>query len=61
MSSEMVSASPDSATWVTYQEVKEDGKVVFDDVLHTDTYYALETVDGEMVAPGSFAPAPPDP
>ncbi len=61
MSSEMVSATPDSATWVTYQEVKEDGKVVFDDVLHEDTYYALETTDGEVVAPGSFAPAPTDP
>ena len=61
MSSEMVSSTPDSATWVTYQEVKEDGKVVFDGVLHEDTYYALETVDGEVVAPGFFAPAPVDP
>ena len=61
MSSEMVSATPDSATWVTYQEVKEDGKVDFDGVLHEDTYYALETTDGEVVAPGSFTPAPVDP
>ncbi len=61
MSSEMVSASPDSATWVTYQEVKEDGKTVFDSVLHEDTYYALETTDGEVISPESFTPAPPDP
>ena len=61
MSSERVSADSESATWVTYQEVKEDGEVVFDDVLHEDTYYALETTDGEVISPESFTPAPPDP
>lgn len=61
MSSERVSADSESATWITYQEVKENGEVVFDDVLHEDTYYALETTDGEVTSPESFVPAPPDP
>ncbi|MEJ7873275.1 MAG: VanW family protein, partial [Rubrobacteraceae bacterium] len=61
MSSERLSADSESATWVTYQEIKEDGEVVFDGVLHEDTYYALETTDGEVISPESFTPAPPDP
>ena len=47
MNSERVSLTPDSATRVTYQKLTEDGEVLFDGVLHKDTYYALESEDGE--------------
>ena len=61
MSSNELSADSESATWVTNQKVTENGEVVFDGVLHTDTYYALETTDGETISPISFTPAPANP
>ena len=42
MSSKQVSSGPGYTKWVTYQKVTEDGKVIFDGILHTDTYQPLE-------------------
>ena len=61
MSSEPTYVGPGSATWVTHLKITEDGEVVFDDVFHTDTYYALETDYGQVVSPMSFTLASADP
>ena len=58
MDSEPLYVGSDSATWVTYQKVKEDGKVIFDDVLYKDTYMPLVDEAGELVQPGSVVPVP---
>lgn len=36
--------------WVTYQKVTKNGKVVFDDVLHTDTYKYLKPAEEDDTA-----------
>ena len=53
MDSEPEYVGPDSSKWVTYQKVKENGKVVFDDVLHTDTYKPLVDEHGQVIRPDS--------
>jgi vancomycin resistance protein YoaR len=42
MSSKQVSSGPGYTKWVTYQKVTQDGKVIFDGILHKDTYQPLE-------------------
>jgi vancomycin resistance protein YoaR len=61
MTSRPTYEGPDAASWVTYKTVKEDGKVVFDDVLHTDTYKSLIDKDGREVPPSEIVPAPVNP
>ncbi|CAA9440091.1 MAG: Vancomycin B-type resistance protein VanW [uncultured Rubrobacteraceae bacterium] len=61
MSSEPSYTGADSSTWITYQQVEEDGKTTFDGPVYTDTYYALQTQDGYLVSPASLQPAPADP
>ena len=43
----------DYSKWITYRKVKENGKVVEDDVLHTDTYQPLIDEKGKTIAPNS--------
>lgn len=55
MSSEKVAEYDDSegnpvTKWVTYQKVTKNGKVVFDDVLHTDTYKYLKPAEEDEAA-----------
>jgi vancomycin resistance protein YoaR len=61
MSSEPSYMGSDAATWVTYQQVEEDGETTFDGPVYTDTYYALQTQDGYLVSPASLQPAPANP
>ncbi|HLL56983.1 MAG TPA: hypothetical protein VK359_03570, partial [Rubrobacteraceae bacterium] len=57
MSSEPSYMGSDAATWVTYQQVEEDGETTFDGPVYTDTYHALQTQDGYLVSPASLQPA----
>jgi vancomycin resistance protein YoaR len=59
MSSERVSASPDSTSWVTRQTFEQGGEVLFDGVLHRDTYQPLMGENGEVIP--NAAPAPVNP
>jgi len=59
MSSERVSASPDSTSWVTRQTFEQGDKVLFDGVLHRDTYQPLVGENGEVIP--NAAPAPINP
>ncbi|HEX2107654.1 MAG TPA: VanW family protein [Rubrobacteraceae bacterium] len=43
----------DYSKWITYKKVKENGKVVEDDVLRTDTYQPLIDEKGKTIAPNS--------
>lgn len=47
----------DSAKWVTYKKVKENGKFVFYEALHIDTYLPLVGENGELIPPTSVEPA----
>ena len=53
MDSEPEYVGPDYSKWVTYKKVKEDGKVVFDDVFHKDTYQPLVDEKGKVIRPDS--------
>ena len=54
MDSEPLYLGADYSQWETYQKVTdEDGKVVFDDVLHKDTYMPLIDEKGKTIAPNS--------
>lgn len=57
LDSRRVSASKRQTSWVTYQTVKEDGEVVFDGVLHEDTYEPLISEEGEPIPNAEPAPA----
>ncbi len=59
MSSKRVSASPDSTSWVTRQTFEQGGEVLFDGVLHRDTYQPLVGENGEVIP--NAAPAPVNP
>ncbi|QIN80983.1 hypothetical protein GBA65_21230 (plasmid) [Rubrobacter marinus] len=61
MGSRRVALTPYSATWVTRQRVTEDGEVIYDGVLHRDTYGALESESGEIIPMDAFEPAPVNP
>jgi hypothetical protein len=49
-----------SAEWVTYQAYKKDGQIVYDGVLHEDTYEALKDEKGKPI-PAKAVPIPVDP
>ena len=54
MDSEPLYLGADYSEWETYQKVTdEDGKVVFDGVLHKDTYMPLIDEKGKTIAPNS--------
>jgi vancomycin resistance protein YoaR len=53
MDSEPEYVGPDYSKWVTYKKVKENGKVVFDDVFHKDTYQPLVDEKGKVIRPDS--------
>jgi hypothetical protein len=53
MDSEPEYLGPDYSKWITYKKVTEDGEVVEDDVLHTDTYQPLIDEKGKTIAPNS--------
>lgn len=59
MSSERVSASPDSTSWVTRQTFEQGGEALFDGVLHRDTYQPLVGENGEVVPNATPAPVNP--
>jgi vancomycin resistance protein YoaR len=56
--SEPVYRNADSAKWVTYQTVKKDGEVLYDGVLHKDTYGALADEKGKPI-PADLVPIAP--
>ena len=53
----------DYSKWVTYKKVKENGRVVFDDVFHKDTYQPFVDEHGKAIPPNSeeAKPAPVNP
>ena len=59
--SEPVYRNADSAEWVTYQTVKKDGEVLYDGVLHRDTYGALKDEKGRPIPADSVPVAPINP
>ena len=59
MSSERVSASPDSTSWVTRQTFEQAGKALFDGVLHRDNYQPLVGENGEVIPNATPAPVNP--
>jgi vancomycin resistance protein YoaR len=63
MTSEPEYVGPDYSKWITYKKVKEDGKIVFDDVFHKDVYEPLVDEKGKVIRPDSeeAKPAPVDP
>ncbi len=63
MESEPQYVGPDYSKWTTYKKVKENGKVVFDDVFHKDVYMPLVDEKGKTIRPDSeeAKPAPANP
>jgi vancomycin resistance protein YoaR len=63
MNSEPEYVGPDYSKWITYKKVKENGKVVFDDVFHKDVYEPLVDEKGKIIRPDSeeAKPAPVNP
>ncbi len=59
MDSRRISASKRQTSWVTHQTLKKDGEVLFDGVLHRDTYEPLISEEGEPIP--NAAPAPVNP
>ncbi|QIN84541.1 hypothetical protein GBA63_19260 [Rubrobacter tropicus] len=59
--SEPVYRNADSARWVTYQTYREGGKVLYDGVLHRDTYEALKDKKGKPIPADTVPVAPVDP
>jgi vancomycin resistance protein YoaR len=53
MDSEPEYLGADYSKWITTQKVTENGEVIFDDVLHTDTYMPLIDEKGKTIAPNS--------
>jgi hypothetical protein len=50
-----------SRNWVTYQTYKKDGKVIFEGVLHKDTYQPLIDERGKKIPPKDVPVAPVNP
>ena len=59
--SEPAYRNPGSAKWVTYQTYEKDGKVLYDGVLHRDTYEALKDKKGKPIPADTVPVAPVDP
>ena len=51
----------DYSQWVTYQTVVKDGQVLYDGVLHKDTYQPLIDDKGKKIKPSEVYVAPVDP
>jgi hypothetical protein len=61
MWSEPVYRDRNSAKWITYQTFKKDGEVLFDGVLHKDTYEALRDKKGKLIPADSVPIVPVNP
>ena len=59
--SEPAYRNADSAKWVTYQTYTKGGKVLYDGVLHRDTYEALKDKKGKPIPADTVPVAPVDP
>jgi hypothetical protein len=59
--SEPVYRDRNSAKWITYQTFKKDGEVLFDGVLHKDTYEALRDKKGKLIPADSVPIVPVNP
>lgn len=44
--------------WITYQTIEKNGEIVFDGILHRDTYDPLVDTDGEEIPPSEVPVAP---
>ena len=63
MDSQPTYLGSDYSKWTTYKKVKENGKVVFDDIFHKDTYQPFVDEHGKVIPPNSeeAKPAPVNP
>lgn len=61
MHSEPSYMSAYGSEWVTYQTVEKNGEVVFDGVLHRDSYEPLVDSSGNTIPPSDVPVAPVDP
>lgn len=61
MHSEPTYMGAGGSDWVTYQTVERNGEVVFDGVLHEDSYEPLEDYEGNTIPPSDVPVAPVDP
>jgi vancomycin resistance protein YoaR len=59
--SKRVYVGEDSSRWITYQTYKKDGKVVYDGVLHKDTYKPLIDEHGKKIPSKDVPVAPVNP
>ncbi len=61
MYSEPTDIGESGSEWVTYQKVEKDGEVLFDGVLHKDSYEPLVDEKGKEIPPSDVPVAPVDP
>ena len=61
MRSEPTDMGESGSEWVTYQKVEKDGEVLFDGVLHEDSYESLVDEHGREIPPSEVPVAPVDP
>lgn len=61
MYSEPIDMGESGSEWVTYQKVEKDGEVLFDGVLHEDSYESLVDEHGRKIPPSEVPVAPVDP
>lgn len=59
--SKRVYVGEESSRWITYQTYKKDGEVVYDGVLHKDTYNPLIDEHGKKIPPKDVPVAPVNP
>lgn len=60
MYSEPTSLGESDSEWITYQKVEKDGEVLFDGVLHEDSYEPLVDEHGKEIPPSAVPVAPVD-
>jgi vancomycin resistance protein YoaR len=61
MESEQVASGANSSSWVTYKTVRQNEEVLFDGVLHRDTYQGIVGTNGKTIPPSAVPTAPVDP
>ena len=61
MRSKPVHVDGNGSEWVTYQRVERNGEVVFDGVLHSDSYEPLVARNGNAIPPTDVPVARVDP
>lgn len=61
MYSEPTDMGDDGSEWVTYQKVEKDGEILFDGVLHEDSYEPLVDEKGKEIPPSEVPVAPANP